>query len=194
MPTLAAKKAMILDYELRFANELGLAVMPKPKVKLWMMLIPMYFVFHMFRNKKYLQGRRVFSANFMTSRRWVADETAEALGQNRPANLDAVCAKAKLSSEEAQLQYREWLAALMVHYRELLTAQADDFAGLIKQAYRSRSDYLLILDRLNEAEKALNAALRPHVKKKVEDIDDLIAAIESHSAALRRAHAQAVFP
>ncbi|MFH1634544.1 MAG: NF038143 family protein [Chloroflexota bacterium] len=87
MPTREAKKDLILDYEQRFANELGLVIIPKPKVSFWMILIPMYFVFHIFGHKKYVEGRRVFSANFMISRRRVADETMEALRQNRPANL-----------------------------------------------------------------------------------------------------------
>ena len=73
MPTLKAKKDLILDYEQRFANELGLVIIPKPKVRIWMILIPMYFVFHIYRHKKYVEGRRVFSAHFMISRRGVAD-------------------------------------------------------------------------------------------------------------------------
>jgi hypothetical protein len=82
----------------------------------------------------------------------------------------------------------------MAHYRELLTAQADDFVSLVKLAYRNRSNYLLTLDQLSEAEKKLNTALRPHIKKKIEDIDDVIAGIERQSTRMRRAHAQMVFP
>jgi hypothetical protein len=194
MLTIEAKKDLILDYEQRFANELGLAIIPKPKVRVWMVLIPMYFVFHIYRHKKYVEGRRVFAANFMFSRRGVADETMEALRQNRPVNLDALSAKAKLPSKEAQRNYREWLTVLMAHYRELLTVHADDFVALVKLAYRNRSNYLLTLDQLSEAEKKFNAALRPHIKKETEDIDDVIAGIERQSTRLRRAHAQTVFP
>jgi len=195
VPTIEAKKNLILDYEQRFANELGLTVIPKPKVRLWMVLIPLYFVFHIIRHKKYMEGRRVFSANFMISRRRVADELMEALRQNRPANLDAVSAKAKLPSSEAHRIYREWLMVLMAHYRELLTAaQADDFDALVRQAYRSRSHYLLTLDQLSEAEKKLNAAMRPHIKNETEDVDAVIAGIEGHITRMRRTHAQTVFP
>lgn len=194
MPTIEAKKDLILDYEQRFANELGLAVIPKPKVSFWMILIPMYFVFHIFRHKKYVEGRRVFAANFMISRRRVADETMEALRQNRPVNLDGLSAKAKLPSTEAQRCYREWLTVLMAHYRELLTVQADDFIALVKLAYRNRSHYLLTLDQLSEAEKKLNTAMRPHIKNETEDTDDVIAGIEDHITRMRRAHAQTVFP
>jgi hypothetical protein len=83
---------------------------------------------------------------------------------------------------------------LMVHYRDLLTAQADDFDALVKLAYRNRSNYLLTLDQLSEAEKKFNTTLRPHIKNETEDIDDFIAGIEYHSNQLRRAHAQTVFP
>ena len=194
MPTIEAKKDLILDYEQRFANELGLAIIPKPKVGVWKVLIPMYFVFHIYRHKQYMEGRRIFAANFMVSRRGIAVETTEALRQNRPVNLDALSAKAKLPSKEAQRDYREWLTVLMAHYRDLLTAQGDNFVALVELAYRNRSNYLLTLDQLSEAEKKFNATLRPHIKNETEDIDDFIAGIERHSTRLRRAHAQAVFP
>lgn len=194
MPTIEAKKDLILDYEQRFANELGLAIISKPKMRVWMVLIPMYFVFHIYRHKKYMAGRQVFAANFMVSRRGIADETMEALRQNRPVNLDALSAKAKLPSKEAQRNYREWLTVLMAHYRDLLTAQAGDFDALVKLAYRNRSNYLLTLDQLSEAEKKFNTTLRPHIKNETENIDDFIAGIEHHSTRLWRAHAQTVFP
>ena len=194
MQTLSAKKDLILDYEQRFADELGLAVFPKPKVSVWMVLIPMYFVFHIYRHKKYVEGRRVFAANFMISRRGVADETMEALRQNRPVNLDALSAKAKLPSKEARHAYHEWLTVLMTHYRNLLTVQADDFVALVKLAYHNRSNYLLTLDQLSETEKKLNVAMRPHIKKEIDDIDDVIAGIERCITRIRRAHAQTVFP
>ena len=194
MPTIEAKKDLILDYEQRFANELGLAIIPKPKVRAWMILIPMYFVFYIYRHKKYVEGRRVFAVSFMFPRRGVADETMEALRQNRPVNLDALSAKAKLPSKEAHRNYCEWLTVLMAHYRDLLTAHADDFVALITLAYRNRSNYLLALNQLSEAEKKLNTAMRPHIKKETEDIDDFNAGIERHSTRLRLAHAQMVFP
>lgn len=194
MPTIEAKKDLILDYEQRFANELGLTIIPKPKMRVWMVLIPMYFVFHIYRHKKYMAGRQVFAANFMVSRRGLADETMEALRQNRPVNLDALSAKAKLPSKEAHRDYRQWITVLMAHYQDLLTAQADDFNTLVKLAYRSRANYLLTLNQLNVVEKKLNATLKPHLETETEDIADVIAGIEHHSSRLRRAHAQTVFP
>jgi hypothetical protein len=194
MPSIEARKALLLDYEQRFANELGLAMIPKPKMKVWMVLIPMYFFFHIYRHKKYMGGRRIFAANFMASRYGIADETMEALRQNRPVNLDVLSTKSKLPSEETQRSYREWLTLLMAHYRDLLTAQGDDFDALVKLAYRNRSNYLLTLDQLSGAEKKLNTAMRPHIKNATEDIDDVIAGIEHHSTRLRQAHAQTVFP
>ena len=194
MPTIEARKNLILKYEQRFADELGLAVIPKPGVKVWMFLIPLYFVFHIYRHKKYMQGRQIFTAKFLISRRAAIDETVQALQQNRPVALDELSARVKLPSEEALGSYREWLAALTTHYRNLLTAQADDFVSLVRLAYRDRAHYLLILDQLNAAEEKLNTAMRPHIKTGAEDIDDVIAGIERHVTRLRRAHAQTVFP
>ena len=194
MPTIEGKKDLILDYEERFAHELGLAIIPKPTVSVWMILIPIIFVFHIYRHKKYVEGRRAFAANYLIPRRQGADETMEAIRQNRPVNIDALSAETKLPSKEAQRDYRQWLTVLMAHYRDLLTAQADDFNALVKLAYRSRSNYLLTLNQLSEAEKKLNATLQPHLEKETEDIAAVIAGIALHSTRLRRAHAQTVFP
>jgi len=194
MPTIEAKKDLILEYEERFAYELGLAIIPKHELSVWMILIPFIFLFHIYRLKKNGDGRREFAANYMITRRRAADETVEAIRQNRPLNLDALSAKAKLPSKEAHGDYRQWITVLMAHYRDLLTAQADDFNALVKLAYRSRSNYLLTLQQLSEAEKNLNATLKPHIDKETEGIAEVIADIERHSTRLRRAHAETVFP
>ena len=164
MLTIEAKKDLILEYEERFAYELGLVIIPKPKLSAWMILIPIILIFHVYRYKKYVEGRRAFAANHMISRRRAADETMEAIRQNRPVNLDALSAKAKLPSKEAHRDYRQWITVLMAYYQDLLTAQADDFNTLIKLAYRSRANYLLTLNQLNVVERKLNATLKPHLE------------------------------
>lgn len=194
MPTLEDKKALILEYEERFAYELGRAVIPKPKLTVWMILIPIILVFHIYRHKKYVEGRRAFAANYLISRRRAADESMEAICRNRPLNLDALSDKARLPSAEARRDYCRWLTVLMAHYRDLLAAPGDDFAALVRLAYRSRANYLLTLNQLSDAEKKLNASLRPHLEKESEGIAEVIAGIERHSTRLRRAHAQTVFP
>ena len=194
MPTIEAKKDLILEYEERFAYELGLAIIPKPKLSVWMILIPVIFVFYIYRHKQYVEGRRAFAANHMISRRRAADETVKAIRENRPVTLDALSAKAELPSKEAHRDYRQWITVLMAHYRDLLAARADDFNALVKLAYHSRSNYLLTLNQLSAAEKKLNATLQPHLETETEGIADVIAGIEHHSSRLRRAHAQTVFP
>ena len=194
MPTLEAKKGLILEYEERFAYELGLAIIPKHELSVWMILIPFIFLFHIYRHKKNVDGRREFAANYMIPRRRAADETVEAILQNRLPNIDELSSKAELPSKEAHGDYHQWITVLMAHYRDLLTAQADDFNALVRVAYRSRSNYLLTLHQLSEAEKKLNATLKPHIEKETEGIAEVIADIEHHSARLRRAHAETVFP
>ena len=134
MTTIEAKKGLILEYEERFAYDLGLAIIPRPKVSVWMILIPIIFVFHIYRYKKYVEGRRAFADNYLISRRRAADECMEAIRQDRQESLDAISAKAKLPSEEAHREYRQWITVLMAHYRDLLTAQADDFDTLVKRS------------------------------------------------------------
>ena len=43
--TLARKKQIILDHEKQLAQNLALGVLDKPKPPLWMIFVPIFFVF-----------------------------------------------------------------------------------------------------------------------------------------------------
>ncbi len=72
-------------------------------------------------------------------------------------------------------------------------AEGDEFAELVKSAYRTRTNYLLFCNRLNQVERDLNAALRPHMKETTEGFDDAVRRIEKVSVELRREDVDNIF-
>ena len=89
--------------------------------------------------------------------------------------------------------YRDLLSVLVQHYTDLLIAEGDEFAELVKSAYRTRTNYLLFCNRLNQVERDLNAALRPHMKATTEGFDDAVRRIEKVSVELRREDVDKIF-
>jgi hypothetical protein len=81
---------------------------------------------------------------------------------------------------------------LAEYYMDLLSASGDSFESLVRAAYRNRTDYLLILNRLTTMEREFYSALKPHMGT-AEGASDIIATIESQSQKLRRELAEQIF-
>lgn len=192
MTSLQPKKEIILEGELAFANAIGAAVVEKPKVSLWMILIPIYFLFFIYRMQKYKNGRRTFTDEFMTTRRRALNAAEHALSAGQKPDIEQIVRQAALS-KDMEASYAAWINVLVDYYCDLMSATGDDFADLVQTAYGSRTNFLLVQNRLSQAEKAFYTALRPQMEI-VPGAWDIIASIESHSQQLRRNMAEQIFP
>ena len=193
MGTLEAKTGVILENETIFARQLAAVVVDRPQVSIWMILVPILFVYHIYRYQKYVAARKTFAEKYMITRRRALKAAAQGVAGHRPPEIDPLVQKARLP-ESVQKDYAAWLAVLANHYTDLLQAEGGSFAELAAAAYGSRTNYLLFLNRLNSAEKLFNAALKPHLAESAEDVDDIVAAMESWSVRMRRRQAEAIFP
>ncbi len=81
----------------------------------------------------------------------------------------------------------------MEHYADLLRSHGHDVPSLIRSAYKSRMNYLLFLNRLNKAEKALTEALRPDTAESAGDIEFIVKAMEISTDRLGRQRAELIF-
>jgi hypothetical protein len=191
MKTLAQKKEIILQSELAFANAIGAAVFEKPSVSFWMVLIPILFLHFIYRMQRFKSGRMKFDEEFMTTRRRAMDAALRAVETNGRPDMGEV---ARNSGLPAPLQepYMSWVKTLAEYYMDLLSASGDSFESLVRAAYRNRTDYLLILNRLTTMERGFYSALKPHMGT-AEGASDIIATIESQSQKLRRELAEQIF-
>ncbi len=194
MDTLTIKKEWILDQERSFARDLACAVIDVPKLSMWMILIPFILVYHVYRHNSAMKGRTAFAAHYLLSRSRSLEEACNALAEQRLPDIDAVVAKAVDLPETARPPYQAWITVLIRHYADLLQAPGAGFRDLIQSVYRNRSNYLILLNQLNNLERTLNTALKNHVGEAAESVIDTIARIEDYSARLRRLQAEALFP
>jgi hypothetical protein len=191
MKGLERKKELILQRELAFANAVGAAVFEKPKVSFWMVLVPLLFLYFIYRMQKFKSGRMNFDREFMTTRRKALDLAVEALAADAKPDIDQIAGQTGLMSV-LERPYASWLKALVDYYTDLLAATGDSFESLVRSAYRNRTNYLLTLNRLNTVEKDFYAALKPQMAA-TEGAAAIIATIEEHSRRLRRELAESIF-
>ena len=192
LPELSEKKALIMEYEERFAFDLSREVLETPKMSFWMILVPIFLVYHVYRVKKTVEGRRGFAKNYLITRKRALEESICLVEKARNPNLQAIMSDSNLP-EKAKGPFKELFLLLVEHYADLLHSDGHDAPSLIRSAYKSRTNYLLFLNRLNNTEKALNNGLRPHMDKSLSDIDLVIQAVETSSERLRRERAKNIF-
>jgi hypothetical protein len=191
MKDLERKKELILQRELLFTDAIGAAVFEKPKVSFWMILIPILFVYFVYRMQKYKNGRLKFDREFMITRRKAMDMAFEAVGTGARPPVDGAAREAGLT-DALEKPYATWLRGLVDYYTELLSADGDTFESLVRSAFGNRTGYLLILNRLSTIEKEFYSVLKPQLAG-AEGAAEIIAAIEKHSQRLRRELAKSIF-
>jgi len=185
------KKELILQRELLFANAIGAAVFEKPKVSFWMVLIPILFLYFVYRMQRFKSGRMKFDHEFMTTRRKALVLAVEALETGVKPNIDRIARESGIT-DALEKHYASWLRTLVDYYDDLLAAEGDTFEALVRSAYHNRTNYLLTLNRLNTVEKEFYSALKPQLAA-TEGAPAVIAAIEEHSRRLRRDLAEQIF-
>ncbi len=183
---------LILEYEQNFADHLASKVFKNPEINLWMILIPIIFVFYLNDLKKIKDGRQVFVVNYLLSRHCALKEATEVINNGRKPDLQSLAATVDMPSS-ARPMYAELLAVLVQHYNTLLNTAGDDYHGLLHNAYASHQAYSNFLSRLNKAEKALNRVLKLELEKSSQEVSGIIHSIENHSADIRRSDADHFF-
>ena len=191
MKGLERKKELILQRELAFANAVGAAVFEKPKVSFWMVLVPLLFLYFIYRMQRYKSGRMKFDEEFMTTRRRAMNLAFEAVETGTRPDIDRVARESGLT-EALEKPYASWLKVLVDFYMDLLAANGDSFESLVRSAYRNRTNYLLTLNRLSTVEKEFYAAVKPQLAA-TEGAAAVIATIETQSHQLRRDLAENIF-
>lgn len=193
MTPLNRKRELILGRELAFANAVGAALFEKPKVSFWMVLLPILFVYFMYRMQGFRNGRKQFEEEFMITRRRAMDVAFKAAERGGKPDVDQMARESGLP-EGLEERYVTWVRALVDHYMDLLSGEGDSFEGLVRSAYRNRTDYLLTLNQLNAVEREFYAALKPHLAQSTEGVADIISTIQDQSERLRRDLAELIFP
>ena len=187
------KKRQILDNEELMARQLARRVIEKPVPAVWMILIPVFFVFYAWKIKQYSNGLKDFAENYLISRRRALDTAFEAEQSGNPPEIDRLVAKADDIPSEARRLYRDWMSLLVDHYRSLLAAPGISHKELIRANYRTKSNYLLFCNKLNKTENAFNRALLPGIEGAPQDLRYILDRMELGVVDLRRKEVEEIF-
>ena len=193
MLTLLNKKELILHSEEQFANAIAAKVIDKPILSLWMILIPVFFVFYFYKLKQFAEGRKAFVEHFMVTRQRTLEEAFAAVESDRKPDVNKII-KMSSAPEDTFRAYAQWIKVLAEHYQDLLKAKGEHLDALVKATFKNRTNYLLTVNRLNEVEKGFNDALKPHLYKNIESVDDIVTTIEQWACKIRRQEASRIFP
>lgn len=187
------KKEQILGYEQRFAYRLADSVIEKPGLSIWMILIPIILVFHIYRHQRYVDGKNAFAQNYLVTRERALVEAFESAAAGRAARTDDIVEKAGIPPE-TRFAYADWVCELVGHYADLLGSDGRNLEEMVRSVFRSRTNYQLFLRRLGEKEHRFHDALRPSIEKTAPEAAQVIERMEAGAIRLRKEHAEAVFP
>ena len=193
MSTVDQKHQIILEHEKRFADLLALRVLDKPKLSVWMILIPIIFIHYFYRIQKFNSGRNAFAENYIILRKRALDEALVVIRTEKAPDIEGLARLSKLP-ETVHKPNLKMLDLLVSHYTDLMQSDGDTIESLVRSAYKTRTNYLLFINQLNQIERTLNSTLKPHLADSLEGVDEIISAMEIYSERLRRSHAATVFP
>lgn len=186
-------KELIMEYEKKFAARLANFVIVKPKLSVWMIFIPFIFIFYFQDFSKYKQQRKEFLENWFLSRKKALNEAEEAIDEGRKPDTACLANQADLKPKVAD-QYNRLLEVMVNHYTLLLKVKGDTYDALVRSAYGNRQgDFRFFINQLIDAEKALNKALVPQLRKTDEGVGATIKKIEKGSDKLRRQEVNEIF-
>ena len=191
MNDLARKRDAILNREMVFANAVGAAVFEKPKVSFWMVLIPILFLYFVYRMQKYKKGRQEFDRQFMTARRQAMELAEAAVAGGHQADVAAAVHRSGLPGA-LEAPFGAWIKILTAFYTDLLRARGGTFEALVRATYPDRAHFVLDLNRLDRVEKDFYTALKPRLVA-AEGATEIIAVIQTRSRELRRQMAHQIF-
>lgn len=182
----------ILENEKTLTSHVAGEAIDKPQPALWMIVIPVFFVFFFFQFTRYKNGLKNFKHDFLRTRKRVLDSVHQALVDNTHVNIEELVAAGN-APDQARDAYAAWVKELVVFYRSLLEAEGRDYPSLVQSCYRKRSNYLLVLNRLTTVERELNRAILPDLENQDEETASAVEAIEKSTADFRRNLAKEVF-
>ncbi len=171
---------------------MALKVIHKPQLNLWMILIPIVFVYYFYELQRFAKGKKDFVKHFVFTRRLIVDEACSVVETGEEPDFNQM-AEHENVPECALDEYKNWSKVLMDHYIKLLGTNGDSFAALVNQRYKKKGTYLLILDQINKAEARFYKALRKELGGNQEGVGDVIETMEKSLDSLRRQEANDIF-
>ncbi len=120
-------------------------------------------------------------------------EAEEAINEGRKPDTQRLAEQTDLKAKVTG-KYSRLLEVMVNHYTLLLNVRGDSYEALVRSAYGNRQgEFLFFINQLTDAEKNLNKALVPGLRKTSEGVGSTIKKIEKSSEKLRRQEVNVIF-
>ena len=190
--SLSEKYELILANERQLAKNVAAEVVDRPELVMWMILIPVFFVFYFFQLKRYKNSLKDFVRHFLMTRKRVLDAIYEAVELEAEVDVDALVDVSD-APEETKDEYRFWVTALIEFFQELIQAQGVTYPELVKSGLKNRTTYLLAVNKLNNVERTFNKALTPFLPDDEGDIANIVKTMEQCVETFRKEQVKEIF-
>ena len=192
MASEAEKREWILENEYQLAGRLSREIIHRPELNIWMIIIPVIFVYFFFQLNRSVSAKKEFVQNFVLTRKNILNK-ARALSEDEEKPDFEEMAQSEKVPDCAVEAYKTWANVLFEHYQKLLNEKGDSYAELVRGRYENRDRYLLVLDRISKAENKFYKALRKDLDGSVKNAGDVIQAMEKSLPLLRYEEADGIF-
>jgi hypothetical protein len=162
MPSAEEKYGLIRQRDERFAFELAKQIIEKPKVTIWIIFMPVFFVFYAQRIQKYKKDIHGFVKHYLHTKMLALDAALEEGIGGGPLEEGSEPVQGSGLEDKGQIirekQFQE-LDLLREHYLLLLKSPGTSYPELLVNAYGTSGAYRSFLNKLIRAEEEVNRAV-----------------------------------
>jgi hypothetical protein len=152
---LERKYAAILAYESARAHRIAVAIVEKPALSVWLILVPILFLHYMHRHQKFKAGVEACAREILSTRRQALEAARAQLSGDAPTALSNP-APATEKAEAIRSAQAQEVILLERHYERLLQVDGEDYDTLVARAYPEESEYASFLQLLQHTEQEVN--------------------------------------
>ena len=187
----------VFKREEQFAHTLATCVIQKPRLSVWMFLVPILFIYHANHIKRYKNNLANFQHGFTKTKLHALNLAMEELTrgerkQEREMDLFADYDVEGPNVQEVRNRQLEEVRLLIKHYRSLLRSSGRYYPELVRSAYKTKKEYKKFISKLNQAEKEVNKAAL-HAFHDSDDNRRVVSEMEKHASILRNQEAGSIF-
>ena len=164
MPSKLVENCRIIrEHEFNFARRLAKGVLQRPKISVWLILVPVLFIYYVRRIKIYKADLQRVCDGVVHTKNFALDAAAAELqGEAVPDFRKQFLGKHPNPTRKVEEVFSHQAAEielLMAHYRRLLAESAEDFSGLVRGVYKAKRSYREFLEMRGRAEEKLGTAV-----------------------------------
>lgn len=186
-------KELILTHETSTARQLALHVIDKPRPRVWMIFMPIFFVFYFWKLKEYEQALHDFGAHSLIPYHKTLEAAYAAKENHQPVDIAQLVAQFDHPQQTTRFLMQHWLTLLAEHFQLLLSAKGDSYSELVRAGYGSKANYALFCKTISQAENDFNMALLKKIDGDSTDLAQVTTAMTEGLKDLRLHESEEIF-